>query len=63
MGDKKIIPELIDKRLQERLVDRGDLTAETLSQYLEQLPDLAGEVETISLGGEPEPPAEDGETA
>jgi hypothetical protein len=63
MGDKKIIPELIDKRLQERLVDRGDLTAETLSQYLEQLPDLAGEVETISLGVEPEPPAEDGETA
>ena len=43
MGDKKIIPELIDKRLQERLVDRGDLTAETLSQYLEQLPDLADE--------------------
>ena len=63
MGDKKIIPELIDKRLQERLVDRGDRTAETLSEYLGQLPDLAGEVETINLGGEPEAPAEDGETA
>lgn len=63
MGDKKIIPELIDKRLQERLVDRGDLTVETLSEYLEQLPDLAGEVETINLGGEPEAPTQDGETA
>ena len=63
MGDKKIIPELIDKCLQERLVDRGDLTVETLSEYLEQLPDLAGEVETINLGGEPEAPTQDGETA
>ena len=62
MGDKKIIPELIDKRLQERLVDRGEISAEMLSKYLEQLPDLADEVESISLGGDDEPPAEDGET-
>jgi len=63
MGDKKIIPDLIDKRLQDRLVDRGDITADTLSQYLERLPDLAGEVETISLGGDVETPADDGESA
>jgi hypothetical protein len=63
MGDKKSIPDLIDKRLQERLLDRGDLTADAFSSYLEQLPDLANEVETIDLGGEASEPADSGEQA
>lgn len=63
MGDKKSIPELIDKRLQERLVDRGEISADALKQYLEQLPDLTDEAEAINLGGEAAPAAEDGETA
>ncbi|MEE2836597.1 MAG: hypothetical protein VYB65_11340 [Myxococcota bacterium] len=63
MGDKKSIPDLIDKRLQERLLDRGDLTADAFSSYLEQLPDLADEVETIDLGGEASDTADSGEQA
>jgi len=63
MGDKKSIPELIDKRLQDRLVDRGEISADTLKQYFEQLPDLTDEAEAINLGGEAAPASEDGETA
>ena len=61
MGDKKNIPEFIDKRLQSRLVDRGEISQKALSDYLTKLPDLADDVDFVSLGGEPE--ATDGETA
>ena len=47
MGDKKNIPTFIDKRLQERLVDRGDVTTEGLEAYLAALPDLTEEVEYV----------------
>ena len=63
MGDKKSIPDLIDKRLQDRLVDRGEISAAVLKQYMEQLPDLTDEAEAINLGGEATPVADDGETA
>ena len=63
MGDKKSIPDLIDKRLQDRLVDRGEISAAVLKQYMEQLPDLTDEAEAINLGGEAAPVADDGESA
>lgn len=63
MGDKKSIPDLIDKRLQDRLVDRGEISAAVLKQYMEQLPDLTDEAEAINLGGEAAPVANDGESA
>lgn len=63
MGDKKIIPDFIDKRLQERLMDRGELTESIMGKYLEGLPDLADEVEFVNLGGETTEEEEGGETA
>ncbi len=61
MGDKKIIPAFVDKRLKERLLDRGEITKGAMADYLTNLPDLEGEVDFISLGGEPEESG--GETA
>ena len=56
MGDKKSIPAFIEKRLQERLVDRGEVTAEGLQQYLDALPDLASKTDYVDLGdGVPTP--------
>jgi hypothetical protein len=63
MGDKKMIPELIDKRLQERLLDRGDLTAATLEVYLNELPDLADQVDNLDDDEEPSVDKADGDEA
>ncbi len=59
MGDKKSIPEFIDKRLQTRLLDRGEISKKAMSDYLTKLPDLAEEVDFVSLGGEVEAPDEE----
>ena len=52
MSDKKSIPTFVDKRLQERLVGRGDLTAEALAGYLKALPDLTDEVDYVEYSGD-----------
>ena len=54
MGDKKNIPEFIDKRLKLRLMDRGEISADSMTAYLKNLPDLAESVDFVSLGGEVE---------
>jgi hypothetical protein len=52
MSDKKSIPTFIDKRLQERLVSRGEVTAKALAEYLKALPDLAAEVDYVEYSGD-----------
>jgi hypothetical protein len=63
MGESKNIPDFIDKRLEERLMDRGELTESSMGKYLKGLPDLADEAEFVNLGGETTEEEEGGETA
>jgi hypothetical protein len=54
MGDKKSIPEFIDKRLKRRLLARGEISATAMTNYLKDLPDLSGNVDFVNFSGEVE---------
>ncbi len=44
---KSTDPKVFDKRLVERLIKRGDISAEEYAQHLDALPDLAAQAVPI----------------
>ncbi len=44
-----------DKRLTEWCINNGQMTKEELKKYLQSLPDLANQVDLVSMAGEESP--------